>query len=117
MSVSFEVSGEIYTLPAAQATILAEKLRVFATGGYRDDVQLLADLGTEEAWIDGARAVADFMEDVIRGDITAPLPLEGKAADAVYQVLRLTQDPAGTLIPSASVALRDALRELLELRG
>ena len=117
MSVSFEVSGEVYTLPRGQATNLAEKLRLFAAGEYAGDVELLSGLGADAAWVSGARAVADFIEESLVGNLDRPLPLEGKAADAVYQVLRISYHDAGALDPTGSAALRDALRELLSLRG
>jgi hypothetical protein len=96
VSVSFEVSGEIYTLPDDQATMLGEKLRLFAAEAYPADVELLARLGADEAWVTGARAVADFIEESLVGNLHRPLPLEGKAADAVYQVLRIAKEPAGS---------------------
>lgn len=117
MSVCFEVSGEIYTLPTEQATMLAEKLRLFAAEAYPADIELLNRLGADEAWLTGARAVADFIEESLVGNLDDPLPLDGKAADAVYQVLRLNAAPTGSLIPTASKALCDALHELLGLRG
>jgi hypothetical protein len=36
----------LLTLPEGQATILAEKLRLFAYGEFRDDVRKLEELGT-----------------------------------------------------------------------
>jgi hypothetical protein len=36
VDIAFEVSGALFTLPEGQATILAEKLRLFAAGGFRD---------------------------------------------------------------------------------
>jgi hypothetical protein len=41
VDVTFEVSEELLTLPEGQATILAEKLRLFASGQFRDDVRKL----------------------------------------------------------------------------
>jgi len=53
--VAFQVAGRVYELPESVSTILGENLRVFAAGGYREDVRLLR---AGEDWIGGARAVA-----------------------------------------------------------
>ena len=49
--VVFEVGGGLYPLPERQATILAEKLRLFAQGKFPDDVRRLA---AGAGWIEGA---------------------------------------------------------------
>ena len=55
MDVTFEVSSDLFTLPEGQATVLAEKLRLFAAGQFRDDVRKLEELGTSRAWLAGTR--------------------------------------------------------------
>ena len=60
--VVFEVGGGLYPLPERQATILAEKLRLFAKGKFPDDVRRLA---AGAGWIEGARPAADLIEDTL----------------------------------------------------
>ncbi len=55
-------------------------------------MELLARAGVDPEWVEGARAPADVMEDVLVGRRVEPIPLDpaGKAADALMQALRLT---------------------------
>ena len=87
--VVFEVGGGLYPLPERQATLLAEKLRLFAKGTFPDEVRRLA---AGEGWIEGARPAADVIEDILVERRVGPIPLEGKAADAVFQVLRISHE-------------------------
>jgi hypothetical protein len=87
--VVFEVEGGLYLLPERQATTLAEKLRLFANGQFRDDVRRLA---AGEGWIEGARPAADLIEDTLVERRSGPISLEGKAGDAVFQVLRIAHE-------------------------
>lgn len=90
--VVFDVAGRFFPMPHGQAEVLAEKLRVFTTGQWSDDV---AKINAGDDWIEGARAVADVIEDVLVGRSADPVPLEGKAAEAVRQVLRSSNPDVG----------------------
>lgn len=83
MDVLFEVSGLVYRLPEAQATILAETLRWKST-------EFLDGEGVE-----GAGALAAIIEDVLVGnrDAELPIPLEGEAAEAVFYILNTSDTP------------------------
>jgi len=91
-NVLFEVSGGTFAVPERQATILAENLRLFAKGEFPADVEMVAGLGAHPEWRDGARAVADFTEEALVGNLDLALPLEGKAAEATYWALRLMME-------------------------
>jgi hypothetical protein len=97
--VVFEVGGSLYPLPERQATLLAERLRLFAQGKFPDEVHRLA---AGEGWIEGARPAADVIEDTLVERRIGPIPLEGKAADAVFQVLRISHEsPLGRALYDA----------------
>jgi hypothetical protein len=87
--VVFQVGGGLYPLPERQATLLAEKLRLFAKGTFPDDVRRLA---AGEGWIEGARPAADVIEDTLVERRLGPIPLEGQTADAVLHVLRTSHE-------------------------
>lgn len=108
MNVTYEVGGKLYTVPKRQAEILAENLRLFAKGEFAGDVQRVAQLGASADWRDGARAVADFTEEALVGNLTE-LPLEGKAADATYWALRLMVGIDASPDPAGAAGLREAL--------
>ena len=79
VDVTFEVSGDLLTLPEGQATILAEKLRLFAAGQFRDDVRKLEELGTSRAWLAGTRQAADLIEMALVDERSGPVPFgEGR---------------------------------------
>lgn len=107
--VAFELSGAIYNLSATQATVLAERLRNYAKGAYPEEVKWACELSGNDAWIAGALAAADFIEEALVGNIAHPLPLEGKAAEAVFWTLRLLPDLGDGGETADAVALRDAL--------
>jgi hypothetical protein len=90
--VAFDVDGEERTLSEGEGRILGERLRGFAAGQYEGDVALLAAHGTDLQWLDGARAMADAIEDVLTATRPAPIPLDpnGKAASAAYAALSLS---------------------------
>jgi len=90
--VVFEVDGESVPLTRSSAALLAEKLRNYAGGQYERDVADLAKLGIDPVWLEGARAAADAIEDALTDARPGPVPFDsaGKAAHAVYAVLRLT---------------------------
>jgi hypothetical protein len=107
--VAFEFRECVYELTENQATFLAETLRNYAKGKCPAAIKKAAELGGNQNWIDGALAVADFIEELLVGNLAGPLPLEGKAAEATFWTLWLMQ---GLGPPSASTdaaALRDAL--------
>src|SRR5712692_7913045 len=87
----FEIDGGRFDLSEPEARILGERLRGFAAGIYPDDVALLSRLGTDPQWVEGARAIADAIEDVLTTTREGPIPVDpdGKAADALFHALRL----------------------------
>lgn len=111
--VTFEVSGSTFAVPERQATILAENLRLFSKGQFPADVEMVARLGAHPEWRDGARAVGDFTEEALVGNIDLALPLEGKAAEATYWALRLMMGIDISPDPAGAAGLRDALGALL----
>jgi hypothetical protein len=111
MEVSFDVSGVLYTLPEAQATLLAENLRGHAVGNFPKDDQLIARLGAAPGWSEGALAMADAIEDVLAGRSADSIGLDrGKGAGATYWVLRLMMDVQPD--PKGAAGLQAALEEL-----
>jgi len=116
VDVTFEVSGGLLTLPEGQATILAEKLRLFAAGQFRDDVRKLEDLGTSRDWIAGTREAADLIEMALVDERSGPIRLpRGDVADAVSQVLPLSHVEASDREGAAGLA--EALEALAEPGG
>ena len=107
--VSFEFSERLYQLTENQATFLAETLRNYAKGKCPAAVKQATDLGGNPNWTDGALALADFIEEQLVGNMTGPLPLEGKAAEATFWTLRLMRGLGGSTLPTDAAALRDAL--------
>jgi hypothetical protein len=75
VDVTFEVSSDLFTLPEGQATVLAEKLRLFAAGQFRDDVRKLEELGTSRAWLAGTREAADRIEMALVDERSGPVRL------------------------------------------
>ena len=116
MDVSFEVAGNLLALPEGQATILAEKLRLFAAGQFRDDVRKLEELGTSRAWLAGTRQAADLIEMALVDERSGPVPLvRGDVADAVFQVLRISSADASARAGAAGLV--EALEALSEPGG
>ncbi len=113
MDVTFEVSGDLLTLPERQATILAERLRLFAAGQFRDEVRKLEELGTSRDWLAGTREAADLVEMALVDERSGPVPLvRGDVADAVFQVLRLSYvDASGRAGAAGLVEALEALSE------
>ena len=109
--VTFELAGTVYTLSDDQATLLAERLRSYAKGKLRSEVERASQLSGNPQWTEGALAVADFTEEVLVGNLAGPLPLEGKAAEATFWALRLMQRLGISSDPHDAAALRDALAE------
>jgi hypothetical protein len=103
MAVVFDVSKSLYSLRDQPATSLAEDLRRTAAGQ-------LGKYGVE-----GARAVADAIEQALVGATDDPIPLAGDEAEAVFYKLNVgfnRTDPAQT----EERALYRAVRELHEER-
>jgi hypothetical protein len=116
VDVFFEVADDLLTLPEGQATILAEKLRLFAAGQFRDDVRKLEELGTSRAWLAGTREAADLIELALVDERSGPVPLaRGDVAAAVLQVLRLSYVDASTR--AGAVGLVEALQALSQPDG
>ena len=114
--VTFEVSDHLLVLPEGQATILAEKLRLFAAGQFRDDVRKLEELGTSRAWLAGTREAADLIELALVDERSGPVSLaRGNVADAVFQVLRLSYVDASARAGAAGLV--EALQALNEPGG
>jgi hypothetical protein len=107
--VAFELSGAVYALGDAQAIVLAERLRNYAKGAFPEEVKWASELSGNGCWVDGALAAADFIEEMLVGNMTEPLPLEGKAAEATFWTLRLLPAIGEGQETSDAVALRDAL--------
>jgi hypothetical protein len=92
VNVTFDVAGNLYPLPELQAITIAENLRIKA-----------AQFENGEG-VAGARAVADAIEDALTGSLTAPIPLEGEAAEAVFYDLNIslsTDDRENPRLPEA----------------
>jgi len=90
--VVFDIDDQAVALSAAEATGVAEKLRGCAAGVCSSEVDELAQSGTDPTWLDGARAMADAIEDALTETRDGPIPLDrpGLAALALLQALRLT---------------------------
>jgi hypothetical protein len=117
VDVTFEVSGDLLTFPEGQATILAEKLRLFVAGQFRDDVRKLEELGTTSRdWLAGTREAADLIEMALVDERSGPVPLvRGDVAEAVFQVLRISYvDASGR---EGAAGLVEALQALSEPDG
>lgn len=109
--VAFEFCECVYELTENQATFLAETLRNYAKGKCPAAIKQAAELGGNPNWADGALALADFIEEQLVGNLSGPLPLEGKAAEATFWTLRMMGLGRSTALTDAA-ALRDALGSL-----
>jgi hypothetical protein len=109
--VTVEFSESTYTLTYDEGTVLAQNLRNYAKGTFPADVKLVTDLSGNQHWTDGALAAAEFIEEILVGNLDGPLPLEGKAAEATFWSLRIMQGLLGSTDPTDMAALRDALGE------
>ena len=107
--VAFEVSGAVYSLGDTQAIVLAERLRNYAKGAFPEEIKWASELSGNGSWTEGALAAADFIEEALVGNLTEPLPLGGKAAEATFWTLRLLPE-VGERSDTADLAtLREAL--------
>lgn len=107
--VAFECAGAVYTVSDTQAVVLAERLRNYAKGAYPEEVKWASELSGNCSWVEGALAAADFIEEMLVGNLTEPLPLEGRAAEATFWTLRLLPGIGEAAETSDAAALRDAL--------
>lgn len=97
MDVIFQTSdGQLYRL-AEQATLVAENLRLFAAGRFPQDGALVEQMGASTDWRNGAKPLADVMEESFVGTHDGPIPVEGKAAEALYWALVLVTNAARDL--------------------
>ncbi len=99
----------MFVLSDDEATLLAERLRSYAKGKLKSDIERASRLSGNPRWTEGALAVADFIEEVLVGNLAGPLPLEGKAAEATFWALRLMQGLGISTEPDDAAALRDSL--------
>jgi hypothetical protein len=104
--IAFEFATRVYRLTDEQATLLAESLRNYAKGKLPREAVPSSGQGGKSCCTDGALALAEFTEEALVGNLDAPLPLEGKAAEAMFWAMRRAQDVDCS---SDLVALRDAL--------
>jgi hypothetical protein len=72
-------------------------------------VKWASELSGNGAWVEGALATADFIEEALVGNIDEPLPLEGKAAEATFWTLRLLPGLGGSADAADAATLREAL--------
>jgi hypothetical protein len=107
--VTVEFSGAVYTLKGQEPEFLAQNLRNYAKGTLPADVKLVTELSGNPNWTDGALAAADFIEEILVDNLDGPLPLEGKAAEAIFWTLRIMPSLGGSTDPTDMAALRDAL--------
>jgi hypothetical protein len=107
--VTLEFSGTVYTLTDDQARLLAENLRNYAKVTCPADVRRVTELSRNPNWNAGALAAADFIEEVLVGNLDGPLPLEGKAAEATFWTLQIMTGLGRSTDPTGMAALRDTL--------
>lgn len=103
MAVVFDVSKSLYSLRDQPATSLAEDLRRTAAGQLGKD------------GVEGARAVADAIEQALVGATDNPIPLTGDEAEAVFYKLNVGFSPTDAA-QTEERALYRAVRELHEER-
>lgn len=95
----------IYLLPRPQATLLAEDLRLTASGQRG------------EYGIEGARKVADAIEDVLAGRVEGPVRLDDEGAESVFYVLNVSLgDPRSALV-AEGYSLYTAIRDHRDAAG
>jgi hypothetical protein len=115
MSVTFDIDGRTVELSEPLAELIAENLHNFSLGKthrYHSDVEMLARAGVDPEWTEGARALAEVMEDALVGRYEGPIPLDphGKAAKALLRAVGLT-GPASFDATSEHARLANALRD------
>jgi hypothetical protein len=115
MTVTFDIGGLQAELSEPLAELLAENLHNFSFGpahGYYKDVERLAQAGIDPTWTQGAKAMADIIEDALVGVYDRPIPLDprGKAAQALLRAVGLT-GPASFDATSEYARLANVLRD------
>jgi hypothetical protein len=80
-------------------------------------VQRVTELSGSPHCLDGALAVADFLEELLVGNLDGPLPLEGKAAESMFWSLRIMQGLTGSITNGDMAGLRDALAKQFAPEG
>jgi hypothetical protein len=111
--VEIEFSGSLYRLRNDEAELLAQNLRNYAKGTFPADTKLITTISGNPDWSVGALAAAEWIEELLVGNLDGPLPLEGKAAEATFWTLRVMSGLLGWTDPADMAALRDALAEAL----
>ncbi len=107
--VAFEFSGTVYSVSEAQATLLAEALRGYAKGKLPDEAEARGRAERQSPLGRGrARGGRLHRGDPGRAISKAPLPLEGKAAEATFWTLRM-MELESTGEAADTCTLRDAL--------
>src|SRR5689334_19821517 len=79
MAVTFDIDGRRSEFSEPLAELIAENLHNFSLGPshrYHRDVEMLARAGIDPEWTDGARALAEVMEDALVGRYEGPIPLD-----------------------------------------
>lgn len=108
--VAFEFAGAVYAIAEEHATLLAETLRGYGRGKLPEEQRRIAVLSGNTHWTEGALALADFTEEVLVGNFDGPIPLEGKAAEAMFWTLRTIALP-DIDVGQPILALREAMAE------
>jgi hypothetical protein len=110
--VVFDVDGQTVALSELAAQVLGERLRGLAAGHFEGDVELLGEHATDRAWLEGARALADAIEDVLTTTRQGPVPIDasGKAGDAALAALALS-GPTSFDATSGPLRLYNALQD------
>jgi hypothetical protein len=109
--VAIEFGGSVYALSDDEGALLSQNLRNYAKGTFPAAIKLVTELSGNPGWTDGALAAAEFIEELLVGNLDGPLPLEGKAAEATFWTLRITRGLVGSTDPTDMAALRDALED------
>jgi hypothetical protein len=107
--VALEYAGTEYRLTDDEATLLAQNLRNYGKGVFPKDVEVATNLSGNPNWAEGALTAADWIEEILVGNLDGSLPLEGKGAEATFWTLRMMNGLLGSAGPRDMAALRDAL--------
>ncbi len=115
MAVTFDIDGRRSEFSEPLAELIAENLHNFSLGPshrYHRDVEMLARAGIDPEWTDGARALAEVMEDALVGRYEGPIPLDpqGKAAKALLRAVSIT-GPASWDATSEHARMVNLLRD------
>ncbi|MGC2374676.1 MAG: hypothetical protein WA484_12455 [Solirubrobacteraceae bacterium] len=113
--MTFDIGGQRSVLSGPLAELIAENLHNFSLGPshrYYRDVEMLARAGIDPEWTEGARALAEVMEDALVGRHDGPIPLDprGKAARALLRAVSIT-GPASWDATSEHARMVNVLRD------